>query len=76
MKFKECYVSKNGISCITDINTLHNYNKITINNNFKDKIIVYLVVRCVEFVLTDFFKNCREIEFNKDDYLIQSISFS
>ena len=39
MKFKECYVSKNGISCITDINTLHNYNKITINNNFKDKIL-------------------------------------
>ena len=28
MEFKECYVSKNGISCITNINTLHNFKKI------------------------------------------------
>ena len=28
MEFKECYVSKNGISCITNINTLHNLKKV------------------------------------------------
>ena len=63
MEFKECYVSKNGISCITNINTLHNFkkiikDKITEKNilknigNFvtKNNLIFYLSLRSCEYI--------------------------
>ena len=63
MEFKECYVSKNGISCITNINTLHNFKKIVkdkiseknILKNIgkymtKNNLIFYLSLRSCEYI--------------------------
>jgi len=59
MEFKECYVSKNGISCITNINTLHNFKKIVRDKiseknigNFltKNNLIFYLSLRSCEYI--------------------------
>ena len=72
MKFKECYVSKNGISCITNINTLHNFNLIDSKNFFREKVITYLLIRGIEFIITDFFKNYKHIN---DETVIQSFVF-
>ena len=50
MQFKECYVSKEGISCITNINTLHNIKEITINKfDIKSHFIFYTSLRIIEF---------------------------
>ena len=76
MIFKECYVSSNGISCITSINTLHNYKKNTPLFFFKEKIIYYLLFRCIEFVFTDFYKNFNNLNFSNDKYLLTAISLS
>ena len=60
MKIKECYVSKNGISCFTDINTMLTVNEIY-NNKYLLKItsnlIIYFKFRLIEFVISDFIKN-------------------
>ena len=76
MKFKECYVSKNGISCITDLNTLHNYKNFIPINFFKEKFISYIIIRFIEFVFTDFFKNFNKLNFSNDNYLLTSIALS
>ena len=76
MIFKECYVSSNGISCITSINTLHNYKQTNGLFFLKEKFIYYLVFRCIELIFTDFYKNFNKLDFSKDDYLLTSISLS
>ena len=63
MEFKECYVSKNGISCITNINTLHNFKKIvkdTISEKnilknignimTKNNLVFYFSLRSCEYI--------------------------
>ncbi len=70
MEFKECYVSKNGISCITNINTLHNFKKIarykiSVKNilkkipNFitKNNLIFYVSLRSCEYIYNMLIKN-------------------
>ena len=67
MNFKECYVSSNGISCITNINTLHNIkinNPLKTNQNIniknfinKHNIIFFLALRLSEFIISDFISN-------------------
>lgn len=75
MKIKECYVSSHGISCITNINTLHNlkYNVplIPITN-----ILPFLCLRMVEFIITDFLKNYKNLDFSRDNELLNAIIFS
>ena len=75
MHFKECYVSKNGISCITSINTLHKMNNIISKSSIKNNILTYLSIRTIEFIIIDFLKNYKEVD-NNDNYFIQLISFS
>tara|TARA_B100001057_G_C22351008_1_gene757069 strand:- start:41 stop:310 length:270 start_codon:yes stop_codon:yes gene_type:complete len=68
MKIKECYVSYNGISCISNINSLNDFkdiefksiinNKNTINNLVnKNNILLYLTLRVSEFIIKDFIEN-------------------
>ncbi len=76
MIFKEFYVSSNGISCITNINTLHNYKKINPIFDFKEKFICYLIFRSIEFIFTDFCKNFSSLNFSNDPYLMTALSFS
>ena len=58
MKIKECYVSKNGISCFTDLNTMHNLKNIKIDNiNLKKNILFYLLIRSSEFIIKDLINN-------------------
>lgn len=69
MKIKECYISKNGITCFTDINSLvtvsKQFEKIITKNNF----LFYISLRCIEFVLRDLIKNKYVLNFNNsDDY--------
>ena len=83
INIKECYVSKNGISCFTDINTLHNIKEINMNNRFviniKNSLIFYISLRLTEFILVDFIKN-KDILFknidNNDDFFLTSIIFN
>ena len=64
MKIKECYVSHNGISCFTNINSMHNIKNIDINNfKFKNNILLYLGLRLCEFIINDFMSN-KHIFFN------------
>ena len=82
INIKECYVSKNGISCFTDINTLHNIKEINMNNRFviniKNSLIFYISLRLTEFILVDFIKNkdiiLKNID-NNDDFFLTSIIF-
>ena len=86
INIKECYVSKNGISCFTDINTLHNIKEINMNNRFiinikniKNSLIFYIYLRLTEFILVDFIQN-KDILFknidNNDDFFLTSIIFN
>lgn len=52
MNFKECFISKNGISCISS-NHVKIFNKLVVN----DYLIGYLTIRCFEFILNDFIAN-------------------
>ena len=80
MNIKECYVSKNGISCFTDINTMHNIKDIN-NNNFlitaKNGLLFYISLRLTEFIIVDFIKN-KDILFKNidNDYFLTSIIFN
>ena len=80
MNIKECYVSKNGISCFTDINTMHNIKDIN-NNNFlitaKNGVLFYISLRLTEFIIVDFMKN-KDILFKNidNDYFLSSIIFN
>ena len=60
MNIKECYVSHNGITCFTNINTLHNIKEIYINNNFiniRNKLLFYFSLRLAEIIITDIITN-------------------
>ena len=83
MFFKECYVSKNGISCITNINTLHNLKEITFNNidkiNLKNNILFYMMFRFTELCIKDFLNNkhyLNNISNSDDDFLLSYIIFN
>tara|TARA_Y100000816_G_scaffold75145_1_gene50800 strand:- start:2308 stop:2550 length:243 start_codon:yes stop_codon:yes gene_type:complete len=80
MKIKECYVSHNGISCITNINSLVSIKDIefkSIKNNINN-VFFFIVLRCTEFIITDFIKNksylCDSNYF--DNNLLPNIIFS
>ena len=82
MQIKECYVSHNGISCFTNINSLVNIKDIEfkpkINNIInKNTFIFYMGLRCCEFIINDFIKNKKYLlESNINDDFLQSIMFS
>lgn len=83
MRFKECYVSKNGISCITNINTLHNLKEITFNNinkiTLKNNILFYMMFRFAELCIKDFFNNkhyLNNISNYDDDFILSCIIFN
>ena len=81
MNIKECIVSRNGISCFTDIKTMHNIKHINNNNNFlinaKNGILFYISLRLTEFIIVDFIKN-KDILFKNidNDYFLTSIIFN
>lgn len=78
MQFKECYVSKEGISCITNINTLHNIKKITINKfDIKSHFIFYTSLRIIEIFIKDVLSNKNIFtNINNDEFLLTSIIFN
>ncbi len=81
MEIKECYVSKNGISCFTNINTMHNIKKINFNKkyllNLKNNLIFFISLRSIEFIITDFIKNKHFFIENIDNnYFLTSIIFN
>ena len=43
MQIKECYVSKNGISCFTNLNTLINVKDITFKSIKIQKILMQIL---------------------------------
>ena len=60
MKIKECYVSKNGISCFTNYNTMLTIKEIYNNKfllEFKYNLFIYFKFRLFEFIVRDFLKN-------------------
>ena len=62
MHIKECYVSHNGISCFTNINSLINVKDIEFKskiNSFinKNNIFFFITLRLSEFIIKDFIKN-------------------
>ena len=62
MHIKECYVSHNGISCFTNINSLINVKDIEFKskiNSFINKynIFFFITLRLSEFIIKDFIKN-------------------
>ena len=88
MKIKECYVSKNGISCFTDINTLHNIKEINyvkhinldkkIIFSLKRNILFYITLRLGEIIIKDFLTNKHSL-LNvtcKDNDILTLITFS
>lgn len=79
MKIKECYVSQNGISCITNINSLIDLKLIKIpSNSIKNNILFFIVLRCSEFIIRDFIKNkCYLYDSNYiENNLLPNIMFS
>ena len=77
MIIKECYVSKNGISCISNINTLTNL-KLN-NNNFLKYLYSFLILRTCEYIINDITNNINYFNDsikNRDDFLLTSIIFN
>lgn len=82
MHIKECYISHNGITCFTNINTLVAIKEIdfdskinTLNTIFnKNSILFYIGLRCCEFLIKDFIKN-KNYLIEQDD-ILASIMFS
>jgi hypothetical protein len=82
MNIKECYVSQNGITCFTNINTLVSIKDIELNPKIntlnsiinKNTFLFYIGLRCCEFIIKDFIKN-RNYLF-EEDYILSSIMFS
>ena len=82
MIIKECYVSHNGISCFTDINSLVNIKEIDFskkfaNNFWKKNLLFYISIRCIEEIAKDFINNKKFLFYsdNSDD-IINSIMFT
>ncbi len=88
MIIKECYVSKNGISCFTDINTMHNIKDINYMKNInldnkiffslKKNFLFYITMRLGEIIIKDFLINKHSLlnVTSKDNDLLTLISFS
>jgi len=89
MHLKECYISKNGISCITNVNSLINLKDINLsknnilNNNLinKNNLLFFILLRGCEFLVKDFINNksfflLKTINKNIDDGLLNSFIFS
>lgn len=82
MKIKECYVSHNGISCITNINSLINIKNINFSpivNNIinKNNLIFYITLRISELIIKDFIKNKFYLfDSNNEENILPSIMFS
>lgn len=87
MQIKECYVSHNGISCFTNINSLVNIKDIKLksienNNNIinnvvnKNSLIFYLGLRVSEFIIKDFIKNKFYLFDSNETNLLPAIMFS
>tara|TARA_B100000963_G_scaffold34852_1_gene25899 strand:+ start:1626 stop:1862 length:237 start_codon:yes stop_codon:yes gene_type:complete len=77
MNIKECYVSHNGITCFTNINTLHNIKEIYINNNFiniRNKLLFYFSLRLAEVIITDIITN-KDLLFIKNNDPLALIIF-
>ena len=78
MIIKECYVSKNGISCFTDINTMHTIKNFNTDSNFisnvKSNLFFYITLRLSEFILKDLIENKNFLLNN--DLIFQAISFN
>lgn len=77
MKIVECIASKSGISCLKS--QIYNF-KSMFKNNIQDKLITYAIIRCVEFIVFDFYNNRKNILNNSsyvsDDIYLESIMFS
>lgn len=83
MQIKECYVSHNGISCFTNINSLINVKDIKVKSirnskNFNvNTLLFYIGLRFCEIIIKDFIKNkFYLLECNSEDNLLPSIIFS
>ena len=82
MKIKECYISQNGISCFTNINSLINIKDIKLKNHItstinKSNIFFYIALRLTEFIINDFVKNKNYLNnYNTEDSLLLSIIYS
>ena len=79
MKIKECYVSQNGISCITNINSLIDLKLMkTASNSIKHNILFFIVLRSSEFIMRDFIINkCYLYDSNYiENNLLPNIMFS
>lgn len=84
MELKECYVSSNGISCITNINTLHNFKFNNINMNInkiinKNNVLYFLTLRSTEVALRFLIKNkffLTNINFEDEENILPAIIFS
>ena len=82
MIIKECYVSHNGISCFTDINSLVNIKEIDFskkftNNFWKKNLMLYISIRCIEEIAKDFINNKKFFLDNDNSYeIINSIMFT
>ncbi len=83
MKIKECYISHNGISCFTNINSLVNIEDIKIKSIKNNKIfnvntfLFYIGLTCYEIIIKDFIKNkFYLLECNSEDNLLPCIMFS
>ena len=71
MKIKECYISKNGITCFTDINSLVTVSKQFENLITKNNLLFYISLRCIEFIVRDLIKNKYILNFSNGDYYDQ-----
>ena len=79
MKIKECYISKNGITCFTDINSLVTVSKQFENIITKNNLLFYISLRCIEFIVRDLIKNKYILNFNNSEYydeVMRAIMFS
>tara|TARA_B100001094_G_C18140777_1_gene777747 strand:+ start:439 stop:687 length:249 start_codon:yes stop_codon:yes gene_type:complete len=82
MKIKECFVSKHGISCFTDINTLVSIKKLLFKEQLqniiiKKNLLTYIVLRSIEFIIHDFIANRHYLRDNdQNDEILTSFIFS
>ena len=84
MKIKECYISQNGISCITNINSLVNMDNINKNLNYnfkknlKNNIIFFITLRSIEIFIKYITVNYKDLVNNNilDEKVLQQFIFS
>jgi hypothetical protein len=89
MHLKECYISKNGISCITNVNSLINLKDINLSKNNilhnnlinKNNLLFFILLRGCEFLVKDIINNKSFLIFQTeiksiDNNLLNSFIFS